>query len=140
MICRTRHIMIALLALWVGLGAAPLHAGSLSIRLVEAHNESDAVASGLKDVQGTLRKNLQQYRGFDLLGSSSLPLPANATASPGSGFSVTCSGAQNNLSVVITRNRQEVVSTTLNLRNNTPVMLGGFTTKRGRMLVLLVAR
>ncbi len=137
---RRRRIIFAGLALFMGMATAPLHAGTLSLRLVEAHNDSDKIAPGLKDVSGTLRKNLNNYRGFDLMGSKSLALPAEGSASLGAGFSVKCSGPQKSLTAVITRNRQQVLSTTLNLRTNTPVILGGFTSKRGRMLVLLVAR
>lgn len=127
------------IALLLCISASPAAAGSLSIRLVEAHNESTAVASGLRDVAGTLRQSLP-YKGFDLLGSSSMGLPAKGTASLGSGFSVRCTGPQNSMSAVIMRNGKQVLSTSLNLRSNTPVILGGFSSKRGRLLVLLVAR
>ncbi|MDA1043686.1 MAG: hypothetical protein O3C57_00525 [Verrucomicrobia bacterium] len=132
-------VMLATIVLCAGATAGPLHAEQLSLRLVEAHNESNVLAAGLSDVSDTLRKNLP-YSGFDLLGSSGLPLPANGTAALGAGISARCSGPQNNLTIVITRNRQQVLSTTLNLHHNTPVILGGFTSTRGRMLVLLVAR
>jgi hypothetical protein len=133
----SKCLVIASLALCVC--AVSAEAAGLSVRLVEAHNDSAAVAGGLRDVSGTLRKNLP-YTGFDLLSSRSLPLPANGSASLSHGFSVQCTGPQSGLKAVIKRNGKQMLSTTLNLRSNTPVILGGFTSSRGRILVLLVAR
>ncbi len=130
---------VCTLLVLLSVGATPLNAGNLSIRLVEAHNESSAVAGGLRDVAGTLRQSLP-YKGFDLVGSSGMGLPANGTASLGAGFSVRCSGPQNSMNATILRNGKQVLSTSLNLRSGTPVILGGFSSKRGRLLVLLVAR
>lgn len=133
----SRHLVIAALTFCVC--AVSAEAAELSVRLVEAHNESSSVAGGLRDVSGTLRKNLP-YTGFDLLNSSALSLPAKGSASLSHGFSIQCTGPQNGLKAVISRNGKQLLSTTLNLRNNTPVILGGFTSSRGRILVLLVAR
>ena len=136
----TRMAVAALVGTLCLPGLTPAFAGNaISVRLVEAHNESEEVAGGLGDVIGTLRKNLQ-YKGFALLGSKSMALPADGTVGLGRGFKVRCKGEQSGLHVTVLKGKEAVLETTLNLRDGSPVVLGGFQSKRGRVLLVLVAR
>ena len=136
----TRIAVAALMGMLCLPALTPAFAGSaLSVRLVEAHNESDQVAGGLDDVIGTLRKNLQ-YQGFALLSSKSMGLPADGTVGLSRGFKLRCKGAQSGLQVTLFKGKSTLLETTLNLRDGSPVVLGGFQSKRGRVLVVLVAR
>ena len=120
--------------------ASPVQAGeTLSIRLVEAHNEGEGMDAGLSDVASTLTKNLS-YKTFSLLASRRLGLPADGRAGLSGGYSVACRGEQANLHVTVFKRKEAVLDTTLNLRDGSPVVLGGFASKRGRVLLVLIAR
>lgn len=127
------------LLLTATLPASAQAGGTLAVRLVEAHNDRDGAADGLGDVAGVLRKNLQ-YRGFDLLGSGSIGLPADGQVGLPRGFRLECHGPQQALKVTVIRGGETLIDTTLNLRSGSPVVLGGFQSDRGRILLVLIVR
>ena len=109
----------------------------LSIRLVEASNDGKG-AAGVEDIAGMLRKNIN-YQSFALLGRGSMPLPAQNAASRIGAYTVTGSGPQNNLSIRVRKGGSEVLSTTVRLKDRTPLVVGGFPGGKGKMVLVFVA-
>lgn len=130
-------VMVAWLAL-IGL-AGTAAAGSVSIRLVQASNEGSGVGGGLGDVAQLLQDNLK-FKSFQLVSSKSIGLPASGAAELGQGFTARCSGTADNLSVSIERGGKRVLSSTVQLQPGTPVMMGGFSSGNGKMIVILSLR
>jgi hypothetical protein len=112
---------------------------SLVIRLVLAHNTSEKVHKGLADVQKTLTENLP-YTGFDLQDQKRLPLPGGGQVQMRHNIKLTASGGQESLTVRVRQKRRPFVNTTLKLTDGRPVILGGIPSKRGRLLVVIIAR
>ena len=133
----TAWVMVAWLVLagWAGFAAA----GSVSIRLVQAANDGNGVGDGLGDVAQLLQDNLK-FKSFQLVSSKSIGLPANGAAELGQGFTARCSGKADNLNVTIERSGKRVLSSTVQLQAGTPVILGGFSSGGGKMIVILSLR
>ena len=112
---------------------------SLVIRLVLAHNASKKVHRGLADVQKTLTQNLP-YTGFDLQDQKRLPLPGGGQVEMRHHIKLTASGGQQSLTVRVRQKRKPFVNTTLKLADGRPVILGGIPSKRGKLLVVIIAR
>jgi hypothetical protein len=119
--------------------AGTVMADSLSIRLVQAGNEGSGVGGGLGDVAQLLQDNLR-FKSFQLVSSKSIGLPANGAAELGQGFTARCSGGANNLSVAIERSGKRVLSSTVQLQRGTPLIVGGFSSGNGKMIVILSLR
>lgn len=131
-------VVIAFVLMLCALNAA--HAGdSLVIRLVLAHNKSNKVHKGLSDVQKTLTKNLP-YSGFDLQDQKRLPLPKGGRVEMRHNIKLTASGSQGSMTIRVRQKRNPFINTTLKLPDGKPVILGGIPAKRGRLLVVIVAR
>jgi hypothetical protein len=132
-----------LLVLWfcvAALFAGGVLAGpGLSIRLVEASNAGQGAGGGLEDVAQLLKENLP-FNSFRLLASRSMALPANGSVTLDEGIQARCSGDQRNLTVVIERGRKEEVRSTVELRRDTPLIVGGFPSKNGKMIVILMLK
>ena len=137
------------LMLWASLAVA---GDTLSIRLVEASNPrkgregaaageraAQGAPKGLEDIEDTLKQNLP-FNTFALVDEQTMKLPASETANLARSFTVRCSGKQDALSVSLKRNKEELLSSVLSLRDNKPVILGGFPSDKGKLLVVLVAR
>jgi hypothetical protein len=115
-------------------------AGSmLSVRLVEANNAGQGMGTGLGDVAHLLQNNLP-YKTFQLLASRSMSLPANSAASLSSGIVARCSGGQENLNVVLERGGRKIMQTTVELRDGTPLIIGGISSGQGKLIVVLLAK
>ena len=112
---------------------------SLVIRLVLAHNDSSNVSPGLSDVQRTLSKNIP-FKGFELLDQKRLPLPGGGKITMRHNIRLTASGSQGSLKVAVRHKRSRFVNTTLRLSDGRPVILGGIPSRRGKLLVVIVAR
>ncbi len=130
-------VMVAWLAL-AGL-ASSAAADSLGIRLVQAANDGSGVGGGLADVAQLLQDNLK-FKSFQLVSSKSVGLPASGATELGQGFTARCSGGADNLSVTIERSGRRVLSSTVQLQRGTPVILGGFSSGAGKMIVILSLR
>jgi hypothetical protein len=111
---------------------------TLSVRLVEASPKPASSSVGLEDVVGILSRNLP-YASFTLQDSQTIALPANQSVSMG-GFSVTCTGAQQELQLAIKRDGRALISTILRLNDGTPLIVGGFPSANGKQIFVLVAR
>ena len=132
------------LAVWVCgvmLAATTTFAGStLSVRLVEASNGGGGMGTGLGDVAHLLQSNLP-YRSFQLLGSRSMSLPAESSAALGRGVTVNCSGQQGGVTVTVDIGGRTALQSTVSLRDNTPLVLGGFSSgSKGKLIVILLAK
>lgn len=117
-----------------------LAGSTLSIRLVEASNVGQGMGAGLGDVSRLLQENLP-FRSFQVLASRSMTLPANGVASLSGGLVARCSGDQGSLSVVIESGGRKVLQSTVELRDGSPLILGGFSSGgRGKLIVILLAK
>jgi hypothetical protein len=115
-------------------------AGSLlSLRLVEASHAGQGMGVGLGDVANLLQNNLP-YKSFQLLASRSMALPANGVASLSSGLVARCSGGQDNLSVVLERGGKKIMQTTVELRDGTPLIIGGISSAQGKLIIVLLTK
>jgi hypothetical protein len=124
----------------MGLSAGIVLAGpELSIRLVEASNSGQGAGGGLEDVAQLLKDNLP-FDSFRLLAEKSMGLPANGSVALAEGIVVKCSGDQGNLSVTIERGRKEQIRNTIELRKDSPFIVGGFPSGKGKTIVVLRLR
>lgn len=111
---------------------------ALSVRLVEASPKTSNSSGGLEDVVGILARNLP-YTSFTLQGEQTLTLPTRQTVQIG-GFTVTCTGTQQELQLAIQRGGRVLISTILRLQDSTPVIVGGFPSANGKQIFVLVSR
>jgi hypothetical protein len=136
---RATGVLAACLLVFVIAARSASAAGAVSVRLVEGHNQGSGLSKGLEDISGTLRKNLP-FKRFDLLDSRTVTLPADRTTTMARGFSIRCSGTMGALQVTLKRGSSTLMNTTLHLRRGRPFVMGGFTSDKGKLLVVLVAR
>ncbi len=134
-----RYLTLSLVLGVILVAGASFAGSTLSVRLVEASNSGQGMGSGLADVSGLLRDNLP-YKSFQLLTSRSLTLPANGTAALSGGMVAKCSGPQGSMNVVIEKGGKQVMQSTVELRDGTPLILGGFSSSKGKMIVILLAK
>lgn len=109
---------------------------TLSIRLVEAYNsksEKNSFPSGLQDVSELLKSNLP-YKNFSLLGTATTALPA-PTPITISNYTLTIRGTTK-LLVVVKQNNRDIFQSAVNLKPSSPVIVGGFQGKRGKILFI----
>ena len=118
--------------------APALLAQNLSVRLVEAHNQSSQVAKELSDVSAMLQRMLP-YTGFRLLDSSTASLPQGAAASMGA-YTVKTSGPANACTVTIHKGKKQLLRTQVSLKGDTPLVVGGFPANGGKHLFVLKLR
>lgn len=124
----------------LGMLSSPCVAGSrLSVRLVEASNEGTGVSAGLEDVASAMRSSLV-FRSYTLVGSRSTPLPAPGSVIRLGPYSVKCSGPQSSLAIRVSKGGRDLLKTTVNLRDDKPLILGGFPSTRGKMILVFLAR
>jgi hypothetical protein len=121
------------------LTAATSLAGSLSMRLVEASNTGSGIEKSLGDVASALKAQLP-FSSYKLIASGATTLPANGSRTSLGGYTVTCAGPQTSLTIQITKGRQQLANTTVNLRSGRPLLLGGFPSKSGKLIVVFIAR
>ncbi len=118
--------------------SAAAHAGNtVQIRAVEASNKTSGVPAGLNDVASALKS--MSYKGYTLKGASALPLPASGSTGV-AGYTITCKGPQNSLKITVKKGRRQLLATTANLRDGKPLILGGFPSANGAMLLVLLVR
>ena len=130
-----------------GIGALCLTAGAamakpeLSIRLVEASNTGQGVSRGLEDVSQMLKDNLP-FNTFRLLSTRSMPIPASGEVALAEGISARCAGDARGLRVIIEQSGRVQLQSTVALRKDTALILGGFPSARpnARMIVILMLK
>jgi hypothetical protein len=111
---------------------------SLHIRLVRASNSGDGVDPRLTDVVKVLKRTLV-FKSYSLVAAARQSLPARVSESGLAEFKVKCSGAQNNLKITVRRGKTVLLNTTVDLKDNTPLVLGGFPGKGGQHVLIFVA-
>jgi hypothetical protein len=132
-----RHAALFIVALFVA--TTVLAGSSLSMRLVEASNTGGGVASSLEDVAGALRGQLP-FNTYQQLAAGSTALPASGSTSQLGDYQITCSGPQNALAIKVARGRRTLINTTVNLRDGKPVLLGGFPSAGGKLIIVFKSR
>lgn len=96
----------------------------LDVRLVKLTGNG-AVTPGLESVAAIIRRNLP-YAGCALVDQQGCIMPANATLAFKGGYSVTCKTLDGAVGVTIQKNRKLLLSTAVTLKDDTPVIIGGF--------------
>jgi hypothetical protein len=120
--------------------AAAAHAApTLSVRLVEASREGGGVGRDLGDVAAVLQQNMP-FDTFRLLSSRTMRLPGDQQHDMGSGYAVRCAGEQQSLAITVSRDGRVVLRSTVALRDETPLILGGFPSRSGKIIIVLVVR
>jgi hypothetical protein len=133
---------LALILAGVVCAALPcLAGGNLSVRLVEGSDAARGGAGGLEDVMGVLKQNLK-YKHYRLVAAASLSLPTGKTTRALGDYGVTCTGKQQDLAITVVdrQRRKQVLKTTVNLRDNKPLIVGGFPSERGKMILVFVVK
>lgn len=132
---KIRYAAVLLICAW----ALPALAGDrVSVRLVEATNDGKGDGAGLEDVVKVLKKNLS-YQNYALVSRTSIALPAKGDAQKVGGYSVICSGTQANLSILVKHGSKKLLQTTVKLDDGTPLVMGGFPSGKGKMVLVFVA-
>jgi len=132
--------LLAYLLPAIALLAAPVLAGSqITIRLIEATDSGTGNPAGLADVIGVLKRSLV-YKNYSLVAQASLPLPAAKRVVTLGSYSVSCSGQQGNLAISVKRGNRVMLNTNISLRDNRPLIVGGFPSGRGKRVLVFVAR
>lgn len=133
---RTRWCILAVALLC----ANALHAGEqLTIRLIEARNDGETEDEQLADVADFLHGKLP-FRAYRQLEAKSIALPADEAVTLAHGLELRCTGAQDELEVVIERPRR--ITTKVSLHDGKPFVIGPFQVGPGpeRLLILLLVR
>ena len=135
-----RKILVAAALLFLFQMPLAARAGSaVSVRLVEASNSPGGDGGGLEDVLEILQQNLP-YKFYKLVEKADVSLPAQDTATNLGDLTVSCSGKQESLKIVVRRKNRVALNTTVNLKDKKPLILGGFPTAKGKLVLVFVAR
>ncbi len=128
------------LALALALRPADAPATQLSVRLIEASNAEGGMDRALQDIAPLLRNNLP-FKTYTLVDAQAVRLPSTGQAlTLRGGYIVRCQGSLERLAVTVELNGRVLIQTEIALRPGAPMILGGFSGGRGKMLVVLVAR
>jgi hypothetical protein len=134
------HRIILCLFVTACLLTSSAHAGdSLFIRLVNASNSEQGVDPQLADVIKVLKRTLV-FKSYTLAASAAQPLPAKDSESRLAELKIKCSGSQNNLRITVRKGKSVLLNTTVDLKDNTPLVLGGFPGKNGHQILIFLAR
>ena len=110
----------------------------VTLRLVEASNSGVGIPSELKDVGSILAAQLP-FDSYRLVDRAKCNLPANQMISMARGYTVQCAGIQDNLTITVRERKSEILQTTVALKDGKPLMLGGFPSNKGKLLIILLA-
>ncbi len=130
-----------LLGCWLAcvLVTPALGGDSLTVRLIEASN-TPATRPLPPDLEMKLKNNLPgPYRHFNLIDIQQVRLPANDRISLGGLCQLSLNGPQHKLAVGMVRQQQRIISMTVSLQDNKPLVVGGFPSLGGKYLVVLTA-
>lgn len=127
---------IKLMALALVFGASLANAGIMSVRLVHATDAEVGIDPGLSDIAGILSS--LRFESFLLLDSDTVQLPAeDARIRMAQGYTLTCNGTQDDLAIEMNHNGRVLLKTTAMLRRGKPLILGGFPTREGKIILVL---
>lgn len=111
--------------------------GALSARLVTASKDAGNTDAGLSDVLPLLQ-NLN-FKSFRLEGESTLALKEGATATLAKGYSIELTQVQDrNAMVRVIQDRRDVMKTRLSLKEDKPVIVGGFDDPGGGRTIIIL--
>ncbi len=96
----------------------------LNAKLVKL-TSNGTITPGLENVAAIIQRNLP-YAGCELVEQKACVLPANATLSFRVGYSLICKSTEDSVGVTILKKNKLLISTTVTLKGNTPVIIGGF--------------
>lgn len=96
----------------------------LNVRLVRLTGNG-TVSPGLENVAAIIKRNLP-YAGCTLVDQQGCVLPANATLAFKGGYSVIFKTLDGNLGVTIRKRNKLLLSTAVALKDEAPVIIGGF--------------
>ena len=91
----------------------------VSIRLVEGSAKAAPMPAELMDVARTL-KILPNLKGFRLISSKTVKLPANGSIALTNQITIGLKGPQSALAVLVTAAQKKIIATTLSLKTNRP--------------------
>ena len=127
---------IKLIALALMFGACLASAGTMSVRLVHATDAEGGMDPRLSDISGILGS--LRFESFSLLDSDTVRLPAEEVRiRMAQGYTLTCNGTQGDLAIEMNHNGQSLLKTTATLRRGKPLILGGFPTREGKIILVL---
>jgi hypothetical protein len=128
----------AALGLAVALGISSASgAATLSVRLVEATNDGSGIDGRLRDVAAAFGD--LSFNSYRLVDAADFPIPARETRAMG-GYEVACAGELGGLMITVRLRGQELLNTSVSLRPKKPLVVGGFPSRKGRMILVFVAR
>ena len=127
---------IKLTAVALVFGACLANAGTMSVRLVHASDAEGGIDPELSDISGILSS--LRFESFSLLDSDTVQLPADdARIRMAQGYTLTCNGTQDDLAIEMNHNGQALLKTIATLRRGKPLILGGFPTREGKIILVL---
>ena len=133
-----RRTVLTVLLLICVMASSACAADTLFIRLVRASNTDEGIDPQLRDVVQMLRRTLV-FKSYSLIGAARHRLPTKGMESRLAEFSVRCSGTQRNLRITVRRGRSVLLNTTVDLKDNIPLVLGGFPGKGGHQVLIFLA-
>lgn len=131
-------VLFLCLACLLSAGRAATAGDKLWIRLVEASHVGPEGGAGLEDVVPVLKKSLA-YSKFKLVSQTTSTIGGNQAPVLG-GYTISYSGNQENLFIVVYRGNRELVKTRVSLKDNKPLIVGGFPSRNGSYVLVFVAK
>lgn len=84
-----------------------------------------SVTPGLENIAAIIQRNLP-YAGCELVEQKACVMPANATLSFKSNYSILCKTEGDVIALTILKKNEMLISTSVTLKDTTPVIIGGF--------------
>ncbi len=135
-----RYAIVIFVVVLSQMWAMMSEAGELvTLRLVEASNTGDGVSPELKDVGSILKAQLP-FKSYRLVDRGKCKLPADQSIGMSRGYRIRCTGVQDNFTIKIRQGKSEILQTTVALKDGKPLMLGGFPSNKGKLLLILLAK
>ncbi len=113
-------LAVLFLAAWPALAFPSM----LNAKLVKLTSNGN-VTPGLENVAAIIQRNLP-YAGCELVEQKASVMPANVTLSFKIGYSLICKSDGEAMSVTILKKNKLMISTSVTLKDTTPVIIGGF--------------
>lgn len=100
-------------------GSAMLNAKLLKL------TSNGTITPELENVAAIIQRNLP-YAGCELVEQKACVLPANSILSFKTGYKLVCKSTDDSVAVTILKKNKLLISTTVTLKDATPVIIGGF--------------
>ncbi len=111
----------------------------ITLRMVEASNNGVGVDEKLSDV-GSLLTTQLPYKRLQLIDQQTGKIPGAKTLTVKHDYTVQYSGTQSNLDLTIVHKNKKVLKTTVQLRDSKPLILGGFSSPKGKFIFVLLTK